>query len=161
MNSLEAKDTDMIDESASGIFDAVITDPFTYIATLVFIAAAMVMRYYFRHRNNPLDASSTATTPADSELRRMHFAGYTLIGLGLILVLAMGMYFSAYKAGEDAGAGKEIFASVFQAVVPLVTLIIGFFFGKSTSTPDINPAPQPQQAAPPLPPAPPEKPAGA
>lgn len=78
-----------------------------------------------------LQNEPTKDSQIDAARSRLNFAAVTITGLGIILVLAMGMY---YFSGI-ADAGEKIFSVVSQAIVPLVTLVIGFYFGKNNDKP--------------------------
>lgn len=56
--------------------------------------------------------------------KQLHFAAATLTGLGLIFVLSMAMYL---WGGEK---GTAIFEACKTIIPPIITLILGYYFGK-------------------------------
>jgi len=59
---------------------------------------------------------------------RVHLAAATLMGLFVIFVSAMVMYY----INPTGAAGAEIWKSCVTTVPPIVTLILGYFFGQAT-----------------------------
>lgn len=70
---------------------------------------------------NKEDAANTL----DNKL--IHFGAVILTGIGLIFSLAMAM---AFFEEASSTRGKEIFDSVKTILPPVVTLILGYYFGK-------------------------------
>lgn len=71
----------------------------------------------------------TTDPAANAERRRLYFAGVTLIGLGLILCLSMGMLFFAGEGNRDAA--EDIFEACKTGIPPIVTLVVGYYFGQA------------------------------
>lgn len=71
----------------------------------------------------------------DFESRRLYFAAGTLIGLGILFALSMGMYYweNVSPSNNSSNAGKEIFEACLNVVPPIVTLVLGYYFGASES----------------------------
>jgi amino acid transporter len=77
------------------------------------------------------------TASSEAEHRRLNFAATLLSGIGLIFLMAMAMYyFDGYtpatqqrEANNDVG--KSIFNSCIQVLPPIVTLVLGYYFGRS------------------------------
>lgn len=69
----------------------------------------------------------------DFETRRLYFAAGTLTGLGLLFALSMGMYYweTPSPTPNGSSAGKEIFEACLNVVPPIVTFILGYYFGAS------------------------------
>lgn len=71
------------------------------------------------------------------EVRRLYFVGGAISALGLVFLEGMGMYyFSCPSTGCAVGAevpGKKIFEACVQVIPPLITLILGYYFGKTTA----------------------------
>lgn len=69
------------------------------------------------------------------ETRRLFFAAGILTGLVLILLESMGMYYLSKppSVGVAAYPAKEIFEGCLQIVPPIITLVIGYYFGSSTT----------------------------
>jgi len=64
------------------------------------------------------------------ESKQLHFAAATLTGLSLIFCFSMAMYY--WGVGEQAGRAKDIFDSCKTIIPPIVTLILGYYFGRET-----------------------------
>ena len=77
----------------------------------------------------PLGGEERQDTTRDYERRRLYFAAVVLIGLGFIFVIAMSMYyFAPYDQRE---VGKEIFTTCVTVIPPVITLVLGYYFGKA------------------------------
>lgn len=61
------------------------------------------------------------------ETRLLHFGAVVLTGLGLVFMLAMAMY---YFEPQNSTKGKEIFDQSSTMLAPLITLVLGYYFGK-------------------------------
>jgi hypothetical protein len=73
-------------------------------------------------------------TGKDPETRQLHFAAVTLSGLGLVFLLSMAMYYWPPRTGSDSA--KDIFDASKTIIPPIVTLVLGYYFGKrSNETP--------------------------
>jgi cadmium resistance protein CadD (predicted permease) len=93
-------------------------------------------------------------TPIDYERRRLYFAAVVLIGLGMTFFLAMSMYFFSGPDVARVEAAKKIFETCVAVIPPIVTLVLGYYFGRSESQRATgraqaaaaagNPVPQPQ-----------------
>ncbi len=71
--------------------------------------------------------SNKESTPASADAKLIHFGAVILTGIGLIFSLSMAMF---YFDTEDSTKGKEIFDSTKTILPPIVTLILGYYFGK-------------------------------
>lgn len=71
----------------------------------------------------------------DFKTRRLYFAAGTLTGLGIIFTLSMAMYYWSTPPSLAGGVspGKEIFEACMQIVPPIITLVIGYYFGTSAT----------------------------
>ena len=71
-------------------------------------------------------------TNSDFETRRLAFASIVLSGLGLIFVFVVGVYFfmPAPEIGKEFPA-KDIFESAKTIIPPIITLVLGYYFGQS------------------------------
>lgn len=61
--------------------------------------------------------------------------------MGLVFVLGMGMYFYGCPNTlacnmESTSVGKEIFDACVKVIPPLITLVLGYYFGSKTSRSD-------------------------
>ena len=71
------------------------------------------------------------------ETRLLYFAAVILTALGLVFVIGMAMsYWDAASAGHKDGSGTEIFRQCLQVIPPIVTLVLGYFFGRQESIRD-------------------------
>ena len=70
-------------------------------------------------------------TGRDTETRQLHFAAVILSGLALLFILSMGMYY--WAPSDRAGVAKEIFDASKTIIPPIVTLVLGYYFGKRTA----------------------------
>jgi len=83
-------------------------------------------------RNNP---------ESSLEVKQLHFAAASLTGLMLIFALAMAM---VYWGGQKA---TPIFDTTKTIIPPIVTLILGYYFGKTEKKPEGPAAPTPDGQA--------------
>ena len=64
----------------------------------------------------------------DQESRHLYFGSVVLTALALVFMLGMAMF---YWAGPDsAERAQKLFEACQQIIPPLVTLVIGFYFGQ-------------------------------
>lgn len=66
----------------------------------------------------------------DHQSRHLYFGAVVLTSLALVFLLAMAMYY--WATPEQVGRGKEIFEACIQIIPPILTLVIGFYFGKKS-----------------------------
>ncbi|CAA0126118.1 Uncharacterised protein [Halioglobus japonicus] len=84
-------------------------------------------------------SSKHLATGKDFETRRLYFAAVILSGLGIVFIFCAGLY---YISDTTSGPGKEIFGAAQSIIPPIVTLVIGYYFGqdqissKPTSLPE-------------------------
>ncbi len=64
--------------------------------------------------------------------RHLYFGSVVLTALTLVFMLAMAMYFFSPK--EQMDQAKEIFDTCKQIIPPILTLVIGFYFGKKSES---------------------------
>ncbi|XKM07806.1 hypothetical protein HF313_16320 [Massilia atriviolacea] len=69
----------------------------------------------------------------DAESRQLYFGSVVLTAMTLVFILSMAMYYWAEGAEIQARAQK-IFEACLQVIPPLLTLVIGFYFGKRSET---------------------------
>lgn len=65
------------------------------------------------------------------EVRRLFFAAGVLAVLAFLLVLSIAIYAATEDAGETPA--KVIFDSMTKIVPPIITLVLGYYFGQSSS----------------------------
>jgi len=68
--------------------------------------------------------------PGDAEARRIRFAAATMTGVLIVFVLGMSFYVALDPRPET---GKDIFESCQKVLVPIVTLVLGYWFGAKNS----------------------------
>lgn len=96
---------------------------FYFSGGLLAIALCVVFVLYFnRAQGQQVDEK------ARFEFQRLSFAAVVLTGLGLIFLLSMAMYYWAPSSSE---AGKTIFEACKTVIPPIITLVLGYYFGKS------------------------------
>jgi NO-binding membrane sensor protein with MHYT domain len=92
---------------------------------VLLIAAALILKIAMREN----DAG---------EPGRLHFAAVILTGIGLLFFMAMAMYYfdgydlssGARVASNGGTVGKSIFEACVQVLPPIVTLVLGYYFGR-------------------------------
>ncbi|UVH54652.1 hypothetical protein NWF24_17550 [Variovorax paradoxus] len=94
----------------------VLTFAFGLLIVVVLIFAAIGYSFYLERGG-----------PPDHSTRQLHFAAVTLTGLGMLFALSMAMYYWG-QSGADK-AGKEIFDGCKTVIPPIITLILGYYFG--------------------------------
>ena len=62
--------------------------------------------------------------------RHLYFGSVVLTSLALVFVLGMAMYF--FAPTDKSVQAKEIFDACKQIIPPVLTLVIGFYFGKKS-----------------------------
>ena len=75
--------------------------------------------------------------PITPELRQLHLAAGILTGVSLIFLIAMGLYF--FQEGTDKAAGRDIFDACVKILPPIITLVLGYYFGRSAREPKPGP----------------------
>jgi hypothetical protein len=66
----------------------------------------------------------------DHQSRHLYFGAVVLTTLALVFILAMAMYY--WSGPEKVMRAKEIFDACSQIIPPILTLVIGFYFGKKS-----------------------------
>jgi hypothetical protein len=89
----------------------------------MFIVFAMVVGPIIWHWRNPNKGEGIL------EAKQLHFAAVTLTGLGLLFALSMAMY---YWGGDKSTAPQQIFDACKTIIPPIVTLILGYYFGSKS-----------------------------
>lgn len=75
----------------------------------------------------------------DPEARQLYFGSVVLTAMALVFTLGMAMYYFAPDP-QHAERAAKIFEAVVHIIPPLLTLVIGFYFGKrSEAAPPIRP----------------------
>jgi hypothetical protein len=75
----------------------------------------------------------------DSEARQLYFGSVVLTAMALVFMLGMAMYYWALDP-DQAARGAKIFDACIHIIPPLLTLVIGFYFGKRS---EASPPPPP------------------
>ncbi|WP_143750067.1 hypothetical protein [Caballeronia ptereochthonis] len=69
------------------------------------------------------------------DTRLLYFAAVILTALGLIFMFSMAMYFwEGASENQTPGPGQDIFRQCSQVIPPIVTLVLGYFFGRQESS---------------------------
>lgn len=87
---------------------------------VVVIIVAVIGALTLMRRSDPKDVSF--------ERRRLYFAAVSLTGCMLVILLAMAMF---YFDCAPEGAGSTIFDRCMTIVPPIVTLVLGSYFGRA------------------------------
>ncbi len=66
-------------------------------------------------------------------LHHLFFGAVVLTALAFVFLLAKVMYY--WATPEQIGRGKEIFEACIRIVPPILTLVIGFYFGRKSNNP--------------------------
>lgn len=69
------------------------------------------------------------------ETRLLNFAAVILTALALVFMLGMAMYYWS-PWGGNSNPGQEIFHTCGQVIPPIITLVIGYFFGRQETKPE-------------------------
>ena len=109
----------------------VLTFAFGLLVVVVLIFVAIGISFYLERHGAP-----------DPSTRQLHFAAVTLTGLGMLFALSMAMYYWSQSGAERSG--KEIFDGCKTVIPPIITLILGYYFG-SKSGGDGGPTPRSPQ----------------
>ncbi len=102
---------------------AILTGIFWLVLIMMTILGAGSVISAFR---NSGESASSQNRQLSFQAKQLHFAAVTLTGLGFIFVIAMSMYYF----GAATGPGKEIFETSTTVLPPIITLILGFYFGQ-------------------------------
>lgn len=82
----------------------------------------------------------------DFEVRRLFFAAGVLGVLSFLLILGIAVLVWGPPAqGGGEAPGRLVFDSLIKVIPPIITLVLGFYFGQSTAG---KPASEPQQQRP-------------
>ena len=74
----------------------------------------------------------TSEQKFELEKQRTKLAGYCLIGLFFISILGIAIYvYSGIVADNQMEVGQKLFEQTISSILPIVTLIVGYLFGKS------------------------------
>ncbi|MCG9889970.1 MAG: hypothetical protein MH252_02700 [Thermosynechococcaceae cyanobacterium MS004] len=76
------------------------------------------------------------------EFQRLAFAAVILTGLGLVFLQSMAMYY--WASSGQAEAAKSIFETCKTVIPPIITLVLGYYFGKSDQHQSQNNSSNPQ-----------------
>jgi heme/copper-type cytochrome/quinol oxidase subunit 2 len=94
------------------------------LAISIATAGAVIYLTYLEHQAPPNEKKSENST------RQLHFAAVVLTGLGLLFALSMAMFY--WDNGDAESAGKQIFDAVKTIIPPIITLILGYYFGSKS-----------------------------
>ena len=74
------------------------------------------------------------------EMSRLYFAAGTMAVLGYIFILSMIFYALSPSDATGEIPGKAIFDACIKVIPPIITLIIGFYFGAHSKASEQQPA---------------------
>lgn len=79
---------------------------------------------------------SFLTAAPDFEVRRLLFAAAVLAVLAFLLVLGIAAHMTL-PAGQTtpSEAGRAVFDSLIKVIPPIITLVLGFYFGQTSTAP--------------------------
>jgi hypothetical protein len=80
------------------------------------------------YHNNKIQQPRDIDEQTYFETQRLYFAAVVLTGLAIVFLESMAMYYWAPIAPE---IGKNIFDSCKTIIPPILTLVLGYYFGKS------------------------------
>lgn len=100
---------------------------FVFCLSLISVMIVIMMVLMFRVKPTP-----------NFDYSRLYFAAGVLAFIGFIFILAMLLY-SFDKS--PTGTGKEIFDACVKVIPPIITLIIGFYFGTAQRVPESSQPP--------------------
>jgi uncharacterized membrane protein len=91
---------------------------------LLLIVFFMVLVLFFNREHG-----KEAMLKGQFEFQRLAFAAVILTGLGLVFLQSMAMYY--WASSGQAEAAKSIFETCKTVIPPIITLVLGYYFGKS------------------------------
>ncbi len=105
-----------------------------FIVVGVAILAALLITKMFQPSGVviPYDAASYF------EVRKLFFAAGVLAVLGFMLILSIAVYMSLSQSNPAISAGKDIFDSMVKVVPPIITLVLGYYFGQQSAVKTIT-----------------------
>jgi hypothetical protein len=100
------------------------------LSSLILFVCIPMLIVFVLIANNVLDKNKykTADKQTQFETERLYFAAVVLTGLALVFLESMVMY---YWAPKESKVGQEIFDTCKTVVPPIVTLVIGYYFGRT------------------------------
>ena len=105
---------------------------FSLVVIAVLIAGTITYSTYYTIKNKLYDF----------EHIRLYFAMSILTGLGLLFAFAITVYI--WGQTNSNGAGKEVFDACVKVIPPIITLILGYYFGTASKKPSLNSETVPQ-----------------
>lgn len=85
---------------------------------------------------------SGLTIPYDAqsyfEVRKLFFAAGVLAVLALLLMLSIAIYGGMGRDNPPNTAGKDIFDSMIKVVPPIITLVLGYYFGQQSAVRNVE-----------------------
>jgi membrane protease YdiL (CAAX protease family) len=99
------------------------TPVFLFSLGLLIIVFFVVLVLFF-NRNQ----GKEAIEKGQFEFQRLYFAAVVLTGLGLVFLESMAMY---YWSPPNQEVGKNIFETCKTVIPPIITLVLGYYFGRS------------------------------
>jgi membrane protease YdiL (CAAX protease family) len=104
-----------------------ITNPtpvfFFSLGLLVIVFFIFLVLYFNR------DQGKVAIENGQFEFQRLNFAAVILMGLALVFLESMAMYY--WSPPGQSEVGKNIFETCKTVIPPIITLVLGYYFGRS------------------------------
>jgi glucan phosphoethanolaminetransferase (alkaline phosphatase superfamily) len=91
---------------------------------LLSIAFLIFLVLYFNR-----DQGKAAIEKGQFEFQRLNFAAVILMGLALVFLESMAMYY--WSPPSQVEVGKNIFETCKTVIPPIITLVLGYYFGRS------------------------------
>ncbi|MBP6899390.1 MAG: hypothetical protein KBC73_04825 [Burkholderiaceae bacterium] len=80
----------------------------------------------------PLGTEIKYTADEYFQVRKLFFAAGVLAVLAFMLMLCIGIYMNLSSLNPGNAAGKDIFDSMIKVVPPIMTLVLGYYFGQQS-----------------------------
>jgi NADH:ubiquinone oxidoreductase subunit 6 (subunit J) len=113
-----------INNTIGDFFSVLSTPVFVFSLGLLIIVLCMVGVLCFNKKQG-----EDAVLKGQFEFQRLAFAAVILTGLGLVFLQSMAMYY--WASPEQKEAAKSIFETCKTVIPPIITLVLGYYFGKS------------------------------
>jgi hypothetical protein len=106
---------------------------------LIFMFVLLLAAVFFGVYIHTLtDCKSMANSPAGFTLvdcHKLYLAFGVLFGASMLLLVAAGLYaLVPPPTGATDSPGKAIFDGFLKALIPIITLVLGYYFGSASSS---------------------------
>jgi hypothetical protein len=96
--------------------------------SLVLIVVMPALVVFVLWMNRKTSQSTVTDKHVQFETERLYFAAVVLTGLAIVFLESMAMY---YWSPAGSAVGKEIFDTCKTVIPSIVTLVIGYYFGRT------------------------------